>query len=69
MIQTAALKISIKETSKTAQLPIKGQPLYIGDRQRDANLRNEIMQQMNEHTRLLGQVHNKLMAHEKDQIQ
>ena len=34
--------------------PLKGQQLYIGDRQRDAQLRNEIFSQVNEHTKLLS---------------
>jgi hypothetical protein len=38
--------------------------LYIGDRSRDAQLRNEIMQQVNEHTKLLSQVQVKLMMDE-----
>ena len=42
--------------------------MFIGDRQRDAALRNEIMNQMNEHKRLLSEVQAKIMVDEEEKI-
>jgi hypothetical protein len=48
VLQSAAIKMALsnkKQNNKAGtSLPLRGQPLYIGDRYRDAQLRNEIMQ-------------------------
>ena len=49
-------------------LPLKGKNIYISDRIREANLRNEVLQQTNQHAKLLTQVKIKLMIDEEERL-
>lgn len=49
-------------------LPVKGQTLYIGDRKRETSLRNEIMQQLNDHTRMINSVKAQYLREEEHQL-
>ena len=59
---------AVTQDEAKVSFPLRGQPLYIGERNREANLRNEIMQQLNDHTKMIHQVQMQVMIDEEEKL-
>lgn len=49
-------------------MPIQGTNIFIGDRNRESELRQEVMCQLNEHTEMLNKIKIQLMIDEEERI-
>lgn len=54
--------------NKRIMMPVAGAPLFISDRTRDAQIRNETMKQANLHSKAIHELHTQIMLEAEENM-